>query len=342
MSILFIATISGTFARARVLDRFDRLRHDAVVGRDDEHDDVGRLRAARAHRRERRVARRVEERDDALVGRLDVVRADVLRDAAGFARRDFRAADVVEQRRLAVIDVAHDRDDRRTRREIALIDFDAVCAAASFRPSVSVGLHDLVAEFFDDEHRGVVVDDLIDCCHHAHLEQCFDDFGALHRHLLGELGDRDRFADRDFAHDRRGRTRERMRRTRTRRFDLARFRFLAARATRAAFLRKMQFRAEITLGDAAFVDFGIARRHTVRAVLLLVTMRRLVVAASAVMTRTLGLFRGRCRRGWRVAARSSRRSLAWPALLLRLCALASSSAALRRASSDARSLASSS
>jgi hypothetical protein len=47
--------------------------------------------------------------------RLDVVGADVLRDAAGLAGRDLASADVVEQRGLAVIDVAHDRDHRRTR-----------------------------------------------------------------------------------------------------------------------------------------------------------------------------------------------------------------------------------
>ena len=44
---------------------------------------------------------------------IDRVGADVLRDAAGFARRDARLADRVHQRRLAVIDVAHESDDRR-------------------------------------------------------------------------------------------------------------------------------------------------------------------------------------------------------------------------------------
>ena len=43
--------------RLGVLDGFDGLRHDAVVGRDHEHHDVGGLGAARAHRGERRVAR---------------------------------------------------------------------------------------------------------------------------------------------------------------------------------------------------------------------------------------------------------------------------------------------
>ena len=51
--------------RFRVRNRFLGLRHDAVVGRNDQDHDVGGLRAARTHRGERFVARRIEERDDA-------------------------------------------------------------------------------------------------------------------------------------------------------------------------------------------------------------------------------------------------------------------------------------
>ena len=42
----------------------------------------------------------------------------MLRDAAGLALGHLRFADRVEQRRLAVIDVAHDGHDRRARVEI--------------------------------------------------------------------------------------------------------------------------------------------------------------------------------------------------------------------------------
>ena len=49
--------------RLGVIDRLDRLRHHAVVGRDHQHDDVGDLGAARAHRGEGGVARRVDEGD---------------------------------------------------------------------------------------------------------------------------------------------------------------------------------------------------------------------------------------------------------------------------------------
>ena len=43
----------------------------------------------------------------------DLVGADVLGDAAGLALGDLGLAHRVEQRGLAVVDVAHDRDDRR-------------------------------------------------------------------------------------------------------------------------------------------------------------------------------------------------------------------------------------
>ena len=53
--------------RLGVVDRLDRLRHDAVVGRHHQHDDVGGLGAAGAHGGEGLVARRVDEGD--LAGR---------------------------------------------------------------------------------------------------------------------------------------------------------------------------------------------------------------------------------------------------------------------------------
>ncbi len=49
--------------RLGVADRLDGLLHDAVIGGDDQHDDVGDIGAARAHRGEGLVARRVDEGD---------------------------------------------------------------------------------------------------------------------------------------------------------------------------------------------------------------------------------------------------------------------------------------
>jgi hypothetical protein len=105
--------------RLRVADRLERLGHDAVVGRDDDDRDVGHLRA-RPHGGERLVARRVEE-DDALAVVGDLTRTDVLGDAAALAGRDLGRADRVEEARLAMVDVAHHRDDGRARLKVSRV-----------------------------------------------------------------------------------------------------------------------------------------------------------------------------------------------------------------------------
>ncbi len=108
--------------RAGVADRFFGLRHDAVVGRHDQHGDVGDVGAAGPHFGERLVARRIDERNPPAV-LLDRVGANVLRDAAAFAAHHVDADDPVQQRRLAVVDVAQERDHRRPLDEIGRIVF---------------------------------------------------------------------------------------------------------------------------------------------------------------------------------------------------------------------------
>ena len=130
----------------RVADRLHRLGHHAVVGGDDEHRDVGRTRAACTHGGERLVARRVDERDRVAV--VDgLVRADVLGDAARLARDDVGVADVVEQRGLAVVDVAHHGDDRRARLEQRFVELVVV---AEHRLQLELGL----LARLDEQHLG--------------------------------------------------------------------------------------------------------------------------------------------------------------------------------------------
>ena len=102
-----------------MLDGFLGLRHDAVVGGDDDDGDVRQVGAARAHGGERLVAGGVEEGDQAALV-FDLVGADVLRDAAVFARGDVRLADVVQQGGFAVVDVAHEGDDGRAGLQVVL------------------------------------------------------------------------------------------------------------------------------------------------------------------------------------------------------------------------------
>jgi hypothetical protein len=128
--------------RLGVVDGLLRLRLHAVVGRDHDDRDVGDARAAGAHGGERLVARGVEE-GDRLAALVDLVGADVLGDATGLAGDDLGLADRVEQRRLAVVDVAHDRDDRRALDEVGV---------------VVVGLDDLLVLLGDGDDLDLLVE----------------------------------------------------------------------------------------------------------------------------------------------------------------------------------------
>ncbi len=189
--------------RARVIDRLPRLRHDAVVGRDDQDDHVGDPGAARAHHREGLVARRVEEHDVA-VAHLHRVGADVLGDAAGFALGDARLADRVEQRRLAVVDVAHDGDDRAACDQILGARF----LGLDLQQLLFERLHLHVrAELARDHGCGLGVERAVDGHHHALVHQLLQDVLRLDVELRREIGNGHALSERDGAGDRRRRGR---------------------------------------------------------------------------------------------------------------------------------------
>ena len=100
-----------------MVDRLDGLRHDAVVGGDNQDDDVGHLGAAGTHGRKGRVTRGIDEGNLAVVDH-DLRSADGLGNAARLAGSDAGVTDGVEQARLAVVDVAHNGDDRGARLKV--------------------------------------------------------------------------------------------------------------------------------------------------------------------------------------------------------------------------------
>ena len=181
-----------------MMDGFHRLRHDAVIGGDHQHDNVGHLGAARAHRREGGVAGRIDEGNLAAQRRGHLIGANVLGDAAGLARHDVGGADGVEQRRLAVIDVAHDGHHRCARHHVGRI------VGGVEQTFFDVGLGDAanrVAHFLGDDLRGVGVDHVVDRHHLALLHHQTNNVDRAFRHAVGEIGDGDGFGNRHLAHE---------------------------------------------------------------------------------------------------------------------------------------------
>ena len=86
-------------------DRLFGLRHHAVVGGDHQDGDIGHIRSSRPHFGECLMTRRVDKRD-ASPALFDLIGADVLSNSAEFAAGNVDTDDLVQQRRLAVIDVA--------------------------------------------------------------------------------------------------------------------------------------------------------------------------------------------------------------------------------------------
>ena len=177
-------------------NRFHRLRHHAVIGGHHQNHDVGGLRAACTHSGKRFVPRSIQERHHA-ARCFDVIRADVLRDAARFACHHFAAADVVQQRSFTVVNVPHHRNNGWARQQF--------CRAGGFFAQEGIGVVDGggfsdVSHFFHHNQRGFLVQRLVDGNHHAHFHQRFDHFHAFHRHFVRQIGNGDGFGHQHFMH----------------------------------------------------------------------------------------------------------------------------------------------
>ena len=156
-----------------MLDGLPRLRHDAVVRGHHQNHDIGRLGAARTHGSKRFVTGGIEEGDHATVG-CHMVGANMLGNAAGFASSHFSAANVVQQRGLAVVNVAHHRNDWRARQQLCSLCFH-LFLGESFR-IVQRCLNGGMSHFFHYDHGRILIQRLVDGHHLAQLHQQLDDF----------------------------------------------------------------------------------------------------------------------------------------------------------------------
>ena len=171
--------------RAGVADGFFGLRHDAVVGGDDQHGDIGDVRAAGAHFGEGFVARRIDEGDRTAV-LLDAIGADVLGDAALFLRGHVDAEDAVQQRGLPVVHVAEERDDRRTRLERGgIVGGIQLGQELLFDIGLMVELG-VDAQFGGQQFGHFRIEIRGDVGHGAHLQQLGEDRPRGHAEGLGE------------------------------------------------------------------------------------------------------------------------------------------------------------
>ncbi len=172
-----------------VVDGLDSLRHDAVVGSHDKNDDVGHLGTTGTHGREGLVTGGVDEGDGATVN-LDLRGTDGLRDAAGLALGDAGVADGVKQRRLAVVDVAHDGDHGRTGLQILGVVVEGKGVLLLLGHDL-----DVATQVVGDQLDKVIGHGLGEREGVAQEEEALDDVVGRHAEKLGELRDRGALRD---------------------------------------------------------------------------------------------------------------------------------------------------
>ena len=119
--------------------------------------------------------------------------AHVLGDSPGLARGDLFLANVIQQGRLAVIHVAHDRDYGVAR------FLDAFCLLGLGRLDFLLGVesHVFNGVFKLGSNQGCVIhiEEMIHRRHHAHLHELLDDFAGFEPHRLGEIANGDTLRD---------------------------------------------------------------------------------------------------------------------------------------------------
>ena len=134
------------------------------------------------------------------VGERNGVGADVLGDAAGFAGRHVGLADDIEQAGLAVVNMTHDRHDRRARDEVFefVIHVQLHCLSRSMdQPAAAFAFLDLEAEavFGADPLRHLLVNGLVDARKNARFHQVGDDLERLLLKLVRQVANDDRRLD---------------------------------------------------------------------------------------------------------------------------------------------------
>ena len=92
-------------------DRFERLRHEAVICCNNNDYDVRDICSPGAHGGEGGVSGRVEKGNFLAIS-LDAVGADMLRDAAGFTSCNAGLANGIEKRGFSVVYMTHESDNR--------------------------------------------------------------------------------------------------------------------------------------------------------------------------------------------------------------------------------------
>ncbi len=183
-------------SRFCVADSFNCLRHNTVFCGHNNNNDVRDVCTARTHLSKGCVTGGVEERDFLTGVHIDLIRANMLRNASGLAGNDIRFAHSVEQGCFTMVNVTHNRHNRRARLEVFFI------VLITFQTNFNIGVcytFDLVTEFLDHQFGSVGVNRLSDCRHNAKPHKLFDNLTGWFGHTVSQFANCNSFRDNNFT-----------------------------------------------------------------------------------------------------------------------------------------------
>ena len=184
------------FRSLGMIDGFNGLRHHTVISRHHQNHNIRDLRTTRTHRRKGGMAGRINEGDLAAQRRHDLISTDMLGNATGFTAHHIGFAQGIEQGGFAVIDMAHDGDNRRTADEIVIL-INGV-EQAFFNIRFRHTLHGMT-KLFRHKLCGIGIDHIGDLDHLALLHQEADHVDGPFSHTISQFLNGDCFGNNDFA-----------------------------------------------------------------------------------------------------------------------------------------------
>ena len=171
-----------------VIDSFNSLRHNTVICRNNQNCDIGCHSAPCTHSGECGVTRSIKKCNFLTVN-VNLISTDCLSDAACLGRGDFCITDSIKDRGLTVVNVTHNANYRRSCNCIFIIFnlfFDNLVLNSN-----NYFLFNLCAKLCCNNFSSIIIDNLVNRCHHTEAHKLFDNFCCSHTKKLCKVADRD-------------------------------------------------------------------------------------------------------------------------------------------------------
>ncbi len=176
-----------------MVNGFNRLGHDTVIGRHHQDDHVGHLGPPGPHGGEGFVSRCIQESDVLPGGKLHLVGTNVLGDTSRFAAHHIGFADIIQERCFSVVHMTHDRYHRGARLRISQIFFRFIQRKEVFAHVFQ--LFSLIIVFFRQQFNNIPVQALVYGGQHPQTNALLNNFTGFDTKQFcqfiyaGEFGD---------------------------------------------------------------------------------------------------------------------------------------------------------